>query len=139
MVPCPTICLSRVQDYLKVNEDVFERALAAIGEISPDVAYYEAAARGQEWPQVLLHRKRLRADPTPAESRLYADRVNNDRRRVQNKFFPAKVQPAKQMHVLHFFLYSELPINCFLCCRRARSNTAATSGKTLSARSCSPR
>ncbi|CAE7216363.1 pif1, partial [Symbiodinium sp. CCMP2456] len=85
--------LARVlADYLKANEDVFERALAAIGEISPDVAYYEAAARGQEWPQVLLHRKRLRADPTPAESRLYADRVNNDRRRVQNKFFPAKAR-----------------------------------------------
>ena len=81
---------------MKNDEDIFEEALARIGEVTPDFADMEEGARrlvaASDWSRILAHRRRLRAEPAAEEDAVYRHRVDADRQRVRNKFFPTKAR-----------------------------------------------
>ncbi|CAE7481606.1 pif1, partial [Symbiodinium pilosum] len=83
-----------LQVFLKNDEDIFEEALARIGEVIPDFADLEEGARrlvaAGDWSRILAHRRRLRAEPVAEEDAVYRHRVDTDRQRVRKKFFPSK-------------------------------------------------
>ncbi|CAE7448919.1 pif1, partial [Symbiodinium pilosum] len=80
--------------FLKNDEDIFEEALARIGEVIPDFADLEEGARrlvaAGDWSRILAQRRRLRAEPAAEEDAVYRHRVDTDRQRVRHKFFPSK-------------------------------------------------
>ena len=82
------------QAFLQLDEAIFDEAVARIGEVTPDAHDLERDARQHvalsTWTSILAHRKRLRADPPAEEEEAFRERVEADRRRVRNKFFPSK-------------------------------------------------
>ena len=92
LAPCHLISLLQV--FLKNDEDIFEEALARIGEVIPDFADLEEGARrlvaAGDWSRILAQRRRLRAEPAAEEDAVYRHRVDTDRQRVRHKFFPSK-------------------------------------------------
>ena len=92
LAPCHVTSLLQV--FLKNDEDIFEEALARIGEVIPDFADLEEGARrlvaAGDWSRILAHRRRLRAEPVAEEDAVYRHRVDTDRQRVRKKFFPSK-------------------------------------------------
>ena len=89
------------QVFLKNDEDIFEEALARLGEVTPDLADLEESARrlvsAGDWSRILAFRKRLRAEPMAEEEAMYRERVETDRQRVRNKFFPSKVRDLRML------------------------------------------
>ena len=77
-----------------LDQDVFDLALARIGEVSPQVEEIERLVEAPElsvqdqWRACLKKRKRLRA--SREERRSYRKKVEKDRTRVRLKFFPEK-------------------------------------------------
>ena len=75
--------------------EVYEVALARVGEVSPDVNEIDAMVKTEESQKMLSWRLSIAAPPSASELQDYQARVEDDRSYVRRKFFPERQRRVK--------------------------------------------